>query len=223
MTRWIWAAGLGVLLAVAGWADETAPVDPAAAICAKTACRAGGNRIAVSTDQERYTSILVSHSPYVDPNDGTIVIFPGETLVFRLPVADGKIGTPEFVAEYAPEMPMEADPAAPPPPVRELPKLKGGMPVDILAPFPEGTLIVSYGQRGRSPMTYLTLVHNLPKTVKLDALMALIQPHAYDIRPTSTCPLMPKVFSFESWPHPIGPMLLKNIRYLSEGGGMVCN
>lgn len=221
MMGWKFATVLSVLTMVAGWAGE--PADPVAQICAKTVCRTGGYAIAVATDKEHYTTVPVTHSPYVDPDTAAIVIFPGETLVFRLPVAEGKIGTPEFVAEYAPEMPMEADPAGPPLAVRELPKLKGKMPADALAPFPEGTLIVSYGQRGRAPSTFLTLTQNLPKTVKLDALMAIIRPNAYEFRPTSTCPLISKVYSFESWPHPIGPMMLKNIRFQPDGNGMVCN
>jgi hypothetical protein len=208
--------------AAAAWAGGPDPA-AVAAICAKTACRAGGYSIAVSVDKEHYTSIAVSRSPYVDPKDGAIVIFPGETLVFGLPVADGKIGTPVFVAEYAAEMPMEADPRSPPPPAHELPRLKGDLGADMLVPFPDGTFIVSYGQRGREPSTYMVMMHNLPKTVKLDALMGIIRPGKYEMHETSTCPVMPKMFGMENWPHPIGPMFLKNIHFLPDGAGMVCD
>jgi hypothetical protein len=212
-------------MAVAGHAETAPPkpADPAAEICLKTACRAGGYAIAISIDKEHYTTVPVTHSPYVDPENGTIVIFPGETLVFKLPVVDGKIGMPVFVAEYAPEMPMEADPKGVAPPVRDLPKLKGEMPADVLAPFPEGTLIVSYGQRGHAPSTFLTLTQNFPKTVKLNAVMSIIRQNAYEMHPTSICPLMPKVYAFETWPHPIGPMFLKNVRFLPDGAAMVCD
>lgn len=210
---WIWRIiVLGLVMASA----QAAEPDPAAAICAKTACRAGGFSIKVSVDKEHFTSLAVTHSPYVE-EDGTILIFPGETLVFRLPAEGDKLGAPQFVAEYAPQMPAERDT----PDSRSLPKLSGALPADVLAPFPTGSFVISYGQRGREPSTYLIMAHNLPQTLKLDAVMMIIRPGKYEPHATSTCPLMSKVFGFEHWPHPIGPMLLKNIRVPT--GGMVCD
>jgi hypothetical protein len=205
-----------------GFSGAALAADQGSDDCAKTQCREGGFQIALTVDKEHYTTIPVTHSPYVLP-DGAILIFPGETLVFRLPLDGDKIGTPVFVAEYAPEMPAERDPNAPPPPFRDLPKLKGDLGADQLAPFPEGTFIVSYGQHGREPGMFMVMMHNLPKTAKLDAVMSIITPGKYELHPTSTCPLMPKIFGMENWPHPIGPMILKNLRVLPDGSGIVCD
>ena len=215
------ALAFAIAVFLLGFAGTGRADNPETDVCTQTACREGGFDVAVSVDKEHYTTVPVSHSPYVLP-DGAILVFPGETLVFELPVADGKTGTAKFVAEYAPTMPVERDPNGPPAPVRDLPKLKGEMPEEILAAFPEGTFIVSYGQLERGAGMCLMLMHNLPHNMKLDAVMSVIKPGKYELHPTSTCPLKPKIFSLEHWPHLIGPMILKNIRILPDGADMRC-
>jgi hypothetical protein len=189
--------------------------------CEMTACRPGGFKLAVFFDRDHYTGISVTHSPYVLP-DGAILIFPGETLVFELPLDGEKIGRPKFLGAYQPKYPMMSDPDAPLPPSPNLEKLDP-------AKLPPNTLVLSYGQTGGraqgDPMMMLTLSDNLPMTLKLDAIMTVIRPHttAYEQVPTSTCPLMPKAFGMESWPNALGPMILRNIRVLPAGAPMGCN
>jgi hypothetical protein len=183
------------------------------------ACRLGVFSAVLYVAEGRTVSVPVTHSPYILA-DGSIQIFPGETLVFRLPLDGDKIGTPEFVAEYAPAMPAIHDPQTP---ERDLPKLKGEMPADILAPFPPGTLILSYGQFEGQTGMYLIMLHNLPKIVKLDAFMAVPTRSGFETQPTTTCPLKPDVFGIENWPHPIGAIVLKNLRILPENANLACD
>lgn len=213
------AMAVGLFSGLAQAADQSA--DPVARECAKVACRMGGFEIAVFFDKDDFTSIKVTHSPYV-LQGGEILIFPGETLVFELPLDGDKIGTPKFLGEYLPEFPMLRDPNGPPAP----PSVLTGLDKSNIA---ANTLILSYGQRGgqgkSDPSMMLTLWQNLPKTVKLEAIMAVIRPRVseYQQAYTSTCPLMPKLSSFENWAQPLGPMILRNFRVQPDNGTMLCN
>lgn len=211
---------MAVMLLLAAAPSATgAESDGAAEVCASTLCRTGDFKLAVFFDKDHYTGISVTHSPYVLP-DGSILIFPGETLAFEVPFDGEKIGTPKFLGEYQPQYPMMRDPEGPPAPPSNLPKLEQ---------LPPNTLVLSYGQMGgraqSDPLMMLTLSHNLPKALKVDAIMTVIRPRAtvYEQAPTSTCPVIAKGAGFESWPDPLGPMVLRNIRVLPDGAPMVCN
>jgi hypothetical protein len=203
--------------------DAPLAAQPADDDCSRTACREGGFQIALRVDEKRYISIPVTRSPYVLA-DGSILTFPGETLVFQFSMEGEKLGAPKFVAAYEPDYPAQRDPQGDGGTVStgNLPKLTGALPKDQLAAFPPGTFIVSYGQFKDRSMN-LTMRHNLPHTMKLDAVMAVITPEKYLPQYTSTCPLMPNVFGNEMWLHPVGPMVLRNFRFLPDGAPMVCD
>ncbi|HXC57147.1 MAG TPA: hypothetical protein VNU97_17735 [Rhizomicrobium sp.] len=215
-------------VAAPGWAGAAPdpahpahPTDP----CLTAPCRAGGYSVRVRGEGAHYTLVGVRRSPYVLP-DGAILIFPGETLVFAFAPDGDMLGAPRFVAEYAPQFPAERDTAGDPtatPPLADLPKLAGGLPRDMLAKFPPGTVIVSYGQSAGQSGMNLTLMSNLAKTMKLDAVIALIASGGYDERHASTCPVLPNLIDDENWAQPLGPMLLTNFRFQPAGGGMVCD
>jgi hypothetical protein len=87
------------------------------------------------------------------------------------------------------------------------------------------TLVISYGQfkpKGESGMV-LSLKHNLPHTLKLDAFINVIKPRAYEQHATSACPVPPKLGGFENWPDVVAPIVLANFRFLPEGSDMRCN
>ena len=216
MVRNISSAVAFVILVIAlGFSGPGLAEDSSTDDCAKTACREGGFNLAIAVDKDHYTTIPVTHSPYVLP-DGSILIFPGETLVFELPMEEEKIGIPKFVAEYLPERPAERDPQAPSVTPRDLPKLDKTQ-------LPANSFVLSYGPMGREPGMNLDMWQNSPKTVKVDAVMSVIRRDKYIHARTSTCPLMPKIIGFEMWQDPMGPMILQNIRILPDGSGMVCD
>jgi hypothetical protein len=68
----------------------------------------------------------------------------------------------------------------------------------------------------------LEVEHNLPHTVKVDAIIALIKTGAYDQHYTSTCPILPKIFGNEAWPEPLGPLIIRNVRFLPDSNQIDC-
>lgn len=224
-TKFLKIACLAVWTAGAALADEAPQADP----CQSAACRIGG-RIAVMKWKEGDFGVEIGRSPYIQP-DGSILIYPGETLMFRAEVEGDKIASIRFVAAYAAELPVgyiERDgdgvKDVPGPDLPMLPDTSD--PRERLASFPPGTILVSFGQfadRDDMPGVVMTTQHNLPKMLKLDAFMAVPKRDGLEDHPTSTCPIMPKVRSIEHWPHPIAFIVLKNLRFLPDGADMVCD
>jgi hypothetical protein len=186
-------------------------------ICANTACRTGGYEAVVGVDADHFTMIPVTHSPYI-LDDGSILIFPGESIAVQFSMDGDKLGPPISAKRYAPHLPalivksggapeINADDAA-------LPLINGKTPADEVSSLPPNTLLVSYGQfkpRGQAGMN-LTVESNLAVTIKLDAIVAEISSGAYHQHYTSTCPIMPKLAGYEMWPNALGPIILRNFR-----------
>jgi hypothetical protein len=198
------------------------------AACSAVACRTGGFEIQINVDAKTYTytSIPVNRSPYVIPEDHTILIFPGETLVFQFSVENSKIGQPIFVKAMAPEFPVQIDiegKLVPNPRDADLPPVpqKDGS-IDVSS-LPPNSLLLSYGEteKGQTGMM-LHIVSSLPQKMKFEDTMFLIQPGkpGYKDAHTSTCPVAAGQANFESWPEPIGPMILSDFRFVSSGEGV---
>jgi hypothetical protein len=223
----------GGLIAAALFAASAAAADDVPdldAICAKTACRTGGYYAIVSVDATHFVGVQVGRSPYLLEN-GSLLVFPGETLAVTFAV-DGESLKPVSVRRYAPHLPLpiakasgekpstNADDAA-------LPVVSGKLPADEVAGLPPNTLLVSYGQykpQGESGMT-LTLDHNLPHTLKFDAIIAELPQgsSAYSQHYTSTCPVQAKIWGNESWLTPLGPIILTRFRFQADGPTIVCD
>jgi hypothetical protein len=223
----------GGLLATAMFAVSAAAADEVpdlVAICAKTACRTGGYYAIVSVDAAHFVGVQVGRSPYLLEN-GSLLVFPGETIAVTFAV-DGDNLKPVSVRRYAPHLPLpiakttgdkpqaNADDAA-------LPAVNGKLPADEVAALPANTLLVSYGQfkpQGESGMI-LTLDHNLPHMLKFDAIIAEMPrgTSAYSQHYSSTCPVQAKIWDNESWPTPLGPIILTKFRFQPDSPTIVCD
>ena len=62
-----------------------------------------------------------------------------------------------------------------------------------------------------TPMMMLVLKSNIKKVLYIDALMTV--PEREGIYKTSILPLQPGLMGFESWPHPIVQLVLRNLRF----------
>jgi hypothetical protein len=186
--------------------------DPSAA-CATQACRKGGFSVALRVDDKTFTTIPVSHSPYVMPS-GAILIFPGETIAVQFTLNGDKLTAPKFLKAYAPRLPAQ---------VSKNGKLSdpdtAGLSKDDAGALPPNTVLLSYGQFKGQPGMVLEFEHNMPRNVKVDAIMAAIKTGGYDQKPASTCPVKPKLIGFETWQQPLGPMLLGNARFVADADG----
>ncbi len=217
-------------VSVGGRAEPTqdAPAQPTTtnldALCAQIACRKGGYEAVIRVDDKRYTTVPVSRSPYI-MDDGSILIFPGETIAVQFTIDKDQPGHPTMIKRFAPK--LLANISTPSGPVADsanadLPVLKEGLPAQETAELPPNTLVISYGQfEGQSGMV-LEVEHNLPHTLKVDAIIALIKPGSYVQHYTSTCPIMPKMFGTESWPEPLGPLIIRNVRFLPDSNQISC-
>ncbi|WP_126423412.1 hypothetical protein [Asticcacaulis excentricus] len=191
------------------------------AICAATQCRAGGLEIVLRLNKDSYTPIPVGKSPFI-MEDGALLIYPGETFAIQYDVVDGKPTAPRWLRSYAPQYPMKilrsdkvvdnaADQALPPI-VKDNNK----------ALIPPNSVLLSYGQLAGQTDMMLRVESTLPDIVKFDAVMALVaKGGGYTFKPTSTCPVANRLL-FEHWPYPIGPIILKNIRFLPKDADLTC-
>lgn len=192
------------------------------AICAATPCRAGGLEIVLRLNKDSYTPIPVGKSPFIMEDDA-LLIYPGETFAIQYDVVNGKPTAPRWLQSYAPQHPMKilrsdkvvdnaADQALPP-----IVKHKD----NDKALIPPNTVLLSYGQLTGQTDMMLVVESTLPDIVKFDAVMALVaKGGGYSFKPTSTCPVANHLF--ELWPHPIGPIILKNIRFLPKDAELTC-
>lgn len=63
-------------------------------------------------------------------------------------------------------------------------------------------------------MTILVVRNNLDRRMLVDALMAV--PEKKGIYKTSVLPVLPRTSNFESWPHPIVQLVLRNFRVVAS-------
>lgn len=224
--RCVNAAWLGVCLAALPALAADAPdIDK---VCAERTCRAGGFEAVVAVDSEHYSTVPVSRSPYL-LTDGSLLIFPGETIAVQFAIDGDSLGKPVAAQRYAPHYPaLIVESGGSPktnPDDAALPQTKRGTAPEELAGLPDNTVLISYGQmepRGLGGMQ-LVAEHNFHATLKFDALINVIEPHAYRSAHSSTCPVRQGLIMYESWPDRLGPIVLSNIRFLAAGDAMTCD
>ena len=116
------------------------------------------------------------------------------------------------------------DKPVPNPDDASMPPVSGKLPADEVAALPPNTILISYGQLKRLGASGMTLVseHNLAHMVKFDAVIAEFATDSYRQHPTSSCPVMPKMWATESWPNALGPIVLANFRFSASSDTMTC-
>lgn len=229
-------SGLALGAAVAAVPSAQPGAVPASPACADTPCRTGQTRIELNAaDGQHKYALDLDPTPYV--LDGTIRIYPGETLIFRFkPGADGP-GDPVFVTQIAGHTPQhlmsESDPDVEKyhdPKTGEdyyidrghSARLDGGTAADHLKDQPPGTMIVSYHQLAGHADMVLTVEHNLDRPLKYDARIDRLQPDGdAGLEATSTCPASPVMLANETWPYPIGTITLSHFRF-ATGSSFSC-
>ena len=81
------------------------------------------------------------------------------------------------------------------------------------------TLKMSFAQESDAGM--ILFINNSSKRyIKYDLEMMLID--SEDIYKTSSCPLMPEISNYESWPHPIFQLVMSNFHWVDESN-LECN
>lgn len=212
---------------VSAFADATPDAPDAEKVCAERTCRAGGYDAVIGVDADHYTQIPVTHSPYI-LDDGSVLVFPGETVAVQFSVDGDKLGPPISARRYAAHLPVliERSGGAPMtnPEDATLPIVNAKLPADEVANLLPNTLLVSYGQSKEKGATGMRLIveHNLPQTIKLDAIVAEISSGSYHQHYTSTCPIMPKMWGDEMWPNALGPLILRKFRFQPTSESFSC-
>jgi hypothetical protein len=181
-------------------------------------------------------------APYVD--SGTVIMFPGETLVFHFSENGESPGIPVFAGQMPLPLPQKPQPSDSDfqndayTSVQRDPKsgenlyfmkkgsqlLEGGTAEEHLKDEPPGTMIVSYHQVVGHPDMVLRIEHNLSRPLKYDAEMESLSANGLAApEKTSTCPVMPRLSANETWPYPIGAIRLKNFRFVDTAKGFDCD
>lgn len=196
----------------------------------------------IARDGVNHYEAVFNATPYVQ--NGTITIYPGETLVFQFAVGPDGPGAPVFVREIVGPDTVKVPPSVadakndPTLDVQHDPKTDENVyfvkPGSIYAPSatakdnlkdePPGTLILSYRQVEGRPDMELRIEHNLPTSLKYDAQMdRLGQRGSTGLQSTSTCPVQSLITGLETWPYPIGVITLTNFRSIDMSNGFSCN
>lgn len=168
--------------------------------CSHADCRPGGNRTFLHYDSQHGVEFVVPRSPYLG-NDGSIVIYPGETLLFDFPQATANSpGRPRFLRTEDGEV-KSNDPAA------------AGA---------RATLRVSYRQEPLAPGQFgmaLDVKHLLPATLKFDTTISHFMTDRIVQAKSATCALAPNRTGGETWPELVGPLVLSDLRFGEQPGG----
>jgi hypothetical protein len=211
--------------------------------CLQAPCRSAPLRAnLLSNDGTTQIQLSFDPAPYVV--DGAITIFPGETLVFRFSGTSESPGTPVFVKEMAIPLPQKALPSDSsfqsdtttsvehdPKTGENLytirkgsPFAEGGTAEEHLKGEPGGTLILSYHQIAGHPDMALRIEHNFEKPLKYDATIEPVSARGLgNPEHSSTCPVHPLVAGMETWPYPLGPITLRDFRFLDTSKGFDCD
>jgi hypothetical protein len=211
-----------ILAAALMLAARAATADPE---CATTACRPGGFDLAIRLEDDHYKAVTVTPTPYVMGN-GTILIVPGETIAVQFTLVNGQIAGPAtFLGRFAPHLPVPiANGQAPVPNPQDagLPVLAGNSAAELLGQLPPNSLLLSYGQDPVLATMYLDMYSNLPRRLKLDAVMSIFGHDSFVTGPTALCPISPMALDHEIWPDPVGPLALTNPHLLADGEKAHC-
>lgn len=237
MLRSALAAGFAAaFLALTAAAAQAEPPPDANSTCAQAPCRPGRVHFSLlEGDGQHGLEGDFDAAPYI--HGDVITIFPGETLIFRFTPTDDGPGIPAFVgvgtsvvphhlATDDPNRTEQHDPAT-----GETyftvpagsPLVENGTAEDHLKGQPPGTLILALHQVYGRPDMVLSIEHNLPKALKLDAAIGRARPDiSKKMDPTSTCAAKPLFSASETWPYPIAAINLTNFRYIDISNGLHC-
>lgn len=231
MRQFAWTVVFCALLPVVGpVAAAAAPnpdvvsptADQPATECAKVACRGSQSHVTIRTQDGQDLSFSVANTPYV--LDGkTILIFPGETLVFQLS-GDGAEQSPSFVrveepppavAPISKEAAGKNFPSSDPNELairQTMADLKAnGTAKDHLKDEPAGTLIVQYEQVRNGLGMSLRIEHNLAKALTVNATISVFRGSNFRSEHSSVCTILPKLSDNEYWPYPLGAIFLSDL------------
>jgi hypothetical protein len=187
--------------AVTGDSDRAAAL---AAMCAKVPCRKTVRSYTLRGPEGTSIQNMTGPYPYVD-DQGTVILYPEETIVASLPITGDKLGVPVLLRVTDP----------------------GGT-VDF-APMTEGVPTISFTLRQDDRLGMVLMVTNMSKVgLKYEAYAYIPGPAGARPSRTSTCPLVASqskigFTGMENWPQPIVMMILTNLHIVPSGGAMVCD
>ena len=194
-------------------------------LCKERACRTGGYDVVVHIGKDRYTSIAVTHSPYV-MEDGGILLFPGEAILIQFAIEENKVSHPNFVkrlaSEFISQIPHDHGQFIDNPENSNLTSFVNTKTGEIAQPFPPNSVFLSYGQMKDSDTMILHTRSNFEHDIRYDAYIELVKPDKYEEHISSTCPIRAKLTTWESWAPPLGPIILDNFRYIINGDDGAC-
>jgi hypothetical protein len=222
---------LGVWAAGAASADVSPDSAPPASACQAWPCRTATTEFTLrEADGVHVLHARMDPAPYVE--NGEILIYPGETLVFHFTPTDDGPGQPEFAGLAVGAVPHHVvgdDPNAAT--VRDpktgetyttvrtgSPLIENGTAADHLKDAPPGTMIVSLHQIDGHTDMLLSTEQNMAMAVKFDAVVSRGTPKGFTgYEHTSTCPATPLVTAVETWPYPIVAIKLSGFRFEAPG------
>ncbi len=196
------------------------------AACKETACRPEQD-ISQKLGGGRSVSWHAPASPYVDKN-GALYVLPGEMLVFHVEVKEGERVAPVFLRSEPPPPPGDvsllndqerknaaADKDNEVAMAQAFADWHASKNMrDRLKDAPPGTLFVYYRQIPNGASMILETGHNLEGTLKFDASIGRFGRQLFVYEHSSTCGAISGLGSLETWPYPLGPILLGNFRLL---------
>jgi hypothetical protein len=161
--------------------------------CARSVCRTEAKPMRLRTPEGTTITLMTERFPYAD--GGRVSIFPGETFVVEFDDAR-RVNQPRFVS---------------------LTDKIDDKPGITLAPTgSKPTMSFELKQDADGPSMMLVTKSTLDAIVKFDATMYVPTGDGMRSEHTSTCPVIAGGGSFETWPFPIGMLVLSNFRVLPK-------
>jgi hypothetical protein len=200
----LFAAGAQAAPEASASSPDAARAQALAAECAKVPCRKSATSFELRTKDGVFQG-QTQPVPWLD-DQGTVILFPGESVTIGYPTDDSALARPELYAHAGPDEVM-VGPAA------------------RLGPI----LTFDLKQMDGKPDMMMTGTNRVKATIKFDIVMYVPTPAGVRAMRTSACPLMPPQGSrdsfsgFEHWPHPIAMMVITHIRAMPAGAAMTCD
>ena len=197
----------GLALAAQAWAQSASSDDDRVraitAKCDRLVCRKASKDVALRTRDGKTVALATELYPYLD-DQGAMVIYPGESIGLFMPAKGDVFGAPVLANVSGPDGPVD------------------------LGSRPAANLLFAFQQLDGKLDMLLTIGNKTDLVVKVDATMFVPVSGGWRAIHTSTCPVDPpqgslKVFQgLEHWPHPVGMLVIRNIRALPKGTAQTC-
>lgn len=181
-----------------------------AALCAKVPCRKESRQIEIRADAQhgfRYTN---QQLPYVDP-DGTIILYPGETITVSLAADGDKLAVPKIVSVSDSTGAVDLGDAA------------------NKSAVPETTMTFAFSQIPGKPDMILFATNRTKLMLKYSAIIMTPSEQGLKASRTTICPVLPSndpklgFTGTESWQQGIGMLIVTNLHILPSDGSTACN